>query len=86
MSIKLDMSKAYDQVEWLFLEKMLFRMGFAFAFIRLLMMCITTASYKVLINGIPSDLILPTRGLWQGCPFSPYLYVICAEALSALLH
>lgn len=50
------------------------------------MMCITTASYKVLINGIPSDLITPTRGLRQGCPLSSYLFVMCAEVLSSMLQ
>ncbi|KAF5472052.1 hypothetical protein F2P56_008799 [Juglans regia] len=86
MSIKLDMSKAYDRVEWVFLEKILSKMQFAPNFIRLLMMCISTASYKVLINGIPSYLIIPTRGLRQGCPLSPYLFVLCAEALSSMLQ
>lgn len=64
ISIKLDISKAYDRVEWSFLETLLMKMGFASHFIRLLMACITSVSYKVLINGVPTDSIQPTCSLW----------------------
>ncbi|XP_023919073.1 uncharacterized protein LOC112030636 [Quercus suber] len=47
---------------------------------------ITTASYSVLINGEPKGFITPTRGIKQGDPLSPYLYLLCAEGLSALLR
>uniref|UniRef100_A0A2N9GZ45 Reverse transcriptase zinc-binding domain-containing protein n=1 Tax=Fagus sylvatica TaxID=28930 RepID=A0A2N9GZ45_FAGSY len=51
MAIKLDMSKAYDWVEWVFVEEIMRRLGFADDWIKLIMMCISTASYSVLING-----------------------------------
>ena len=49
------------------------------------MMCITTNTYSILINGEPKGLIWPLRGICQGDPISPYLFLICAEALLAML-
>uniref|UniRef100_A0A2N9GDF4 Reverse transcriptase domain-containing protein n=1 Tax=Fagus sylvatica TaxID=28930 RepID=A0A2N9GDF4_FAGSY len=64
MAIKLDMSKAYDRVEWAFVE----------------------VQYSVLIDGVPKGYINPTRGIRQGDPLSPYVFLLCAEGLSALFQ
>ncbi|CAM8963080.1 unnamed protein product [Rhodiola kirilowii] len=66
MSIKLDMSKAYDRIEWRFLEKMMAAMGFAEVWIKRIMLCVSTVSYKVKINDDISEIIRPERGLRQG--------------------
>lgn len=85
MALKLDMSNAYDHVEWEYLESIMRRLGFAERWIHLTMSCVKTVSYSVLINGSPQWCIIPTRGLRQGNHLSPYLFLLCAEGLSSLL-
>ena len=85
MALKLDMVKAYDRMEWIFLEKILLRMDFHETWVAMIMQCITTVSYSIMVNGEPKGLIHPSRGLRQGDPLSPFLFLFCAEGLNALL-
>ena len=61
-------------------------MGFNENWINLIMKCISSVSYSVIINGTAYGNITPTKGLRQGDPLSPYLFLLCAEGFSALIH
>lgn len=68
MAMNLDMSKAYARVEWDFLEAVMLKLRFAEQWVILLMTCVRTVSYSILINGKPHGNIQPTRGIPQGDP------------------
>ena len=85
MALKLDMSKAYDGVEWSFQEELMRKMGFNEKWINLIMLSVKTVTYSILINGEPRGLIHPTRGIRQGDPLSPFLFLLCTEGLNGLI-
>jgi hypothetical protein len=68
MVIKVDLSKAYDRVNWLYLRLLLMHVGFNLNFVKWDLSCVSTISFAILINGSTSDFFRPGRGLKQGCP------------------
>ncbi|KAL0406466.1 UNVERIFIED_CONTAM: putative mitochondrial protein [Sesamum latifolium] len=84
--MKLDMSKAYDRVEWSFLRGVLLRLGFSHRFVALVMLLVTIVSYSITLNGDQFGYFCPERGISQGDPLPPYLFIFCAEVLSCLIQ
>lgn len=81
-AMKLDISKAFDSVQWSFLLNSMMAMGFPERFIISIKLCVTTPSYSVQVNGDLAGYFQSSRGLRQGCSLSPYLFVLCMNGLS----
>ena len=84
--IKIDLSKAYDRVSWLYIRMLLTHLVFSYEFTRWVMACLTTVSFAVLINGSASPFFTAGRGLRQGCSLSPLLFLLVAEGFSHFIH
>jgi hypothetical protein len=61
------------------------KLGFHEGFVDLVMKCVTSVSFRIKVNGLLIESLSPTRGIRQGDPISPYLFLLCAEGLSCLL-
>jgi ribonuclease HI len=85
LALKIDISKAYDKVDWGFLRGMLERLGFSNRWIQWMMLCVSSVNYSVLVNFEQVGPIFPGRGLRQGDPLSPYLFILVTEGLTALI-
>ncbi|KAL0295377.1 UNVERIFIED_CONTAM: Retrovirus-related Pol polyprotein from type-2 retrotransposable element R2DM [Sesamum radiatum] len=84
-ALKVDLRKAYDTVEWDFLTAVLILFGFPEQFIQWIVECVTTPSFSVCLNGAPHGFFKGARGLRQGDPMSPFLFVLVMEVLTLIL-
>jgi hypothetical protein len=82
--LKLDISRAFDSLSWSFLFEILRQLGFPDRFLKWLVISLRTASTKILVNGMPGKKIMHARGLHQGDPLSPLLFVISMEATTLM--
>ncbi|KAK0578928.1 hypothetical protein LWI29_018508 [Acer saccharum] len=82
---KIDLAKAYDRIQWSFIRQVISEVGIEGSFRDLIMWCITSVNYRVVLNGEVSDQFSPGCGIRQGDPLSPYLFVLCMEKLSHLI-
>ena len=81
----LDFEKAYDRLEWSFLESPMAKMGFSQKWIKGVSSLYSCATSKVMIVGEKGLAFKLTRSVRQGCPMEPYLFLFFTEALSAYL-
>ena len=86
LALKMDMSKAYDCIEWKFLKGMFLKLGFHQSWVDKLILCVSIVRYHVLQNGEEISPIYPEQGLHKGDPLFPYLFILCTEGLSCMLN
>ena len=82
----LDIEKAYDHLNWGFLLEVLGKMGFGMKWLAWIKWCISSVFFFVLLNGCSTNFFKSSRGLRQGDPLSPFLFVIGMEAFSRLIY
>ena len=83
---KVDYVKAYDSVSWEFIYYMLRRLGFNGKWIEWIKNCLESSSISVLVNGSPTTAFKPKKGLRQGDPLAPFLFLIMAEGLAEVVR
>lgn len=80
--LKIDIEKAFDHLEWSFVYQTLLFFKFPPKITNLIMSCITTSRIAILVNSTKTDYFSPSRGIRQGGPISPYIFILCMELLS----
>ncbi|KAA3486878.1 LINE-1 reverse transcriptase isogeny [Gossypium australe] len=86
MAVKLDLEKAYDRVSWDFINVSLTAAGIPIFLRNVIMSAISSFTMQILWNRVPTQKFKPNRGIRQGCPLSPYLFVLCMEWLGHFIH
>ena len=86
MAIKIDLEKAYDKLEWSFIRDTLIRFNLPRNLVELIMSCVSSVSTSILFNGGTLDSFKPSRGIRQGDPLSPYIFIMCMDYLGQLIQ
>jgi hypothetical protein len=81
-----DLEKAYDSVDWGYLDDVMRQMAFPSLWRKWIKECVGTATMSVLVNGSPTGEFMLERGLRQGDPLSPFLFLLAVEGLSVLMR
>jgi hypothetical protein len=81
----MDLSKAYNKTNWLYLRLILIHVGFNLFVVNWIMSCVSSVNFSLLINGVASNFFKPTRGLRKGCPLSPLLFLLVVEGISRIV-
>ena len=84
--MKIDLSKAFDKISCLYLRLLLTHLGFRYEFMKWIMSCLSSSSIAILISGAASSFFSPKRGLRQGFPLSPLLFLLAVEGISLMIH
>lgn len=86
MAIKIYLEKIFDKIEWHFLRNMVHSINLPEKLIKIILSCLSTSKLAILVNGQPADYFQPSRGVRQGDPLPPYIFILGIEFLSILIH
>ncbi|XP_023920050.1 uncharacterized mitochondrial protein AtMg01250-like [Quercus suber] len=86
MALKIDLENAYDKLEWNFIRVMLIRANIPVDLIDIIMSYVSSVSTSIMVNGEALDPIYPSRGIRQGDPLSPYIFILCTDYLGQLIE